>query len=154
MPKAPCPQLYHVLLLIMKFASFFYSLLLVIAFSGASFAQTPPFDEAAFENLAERTESVLSNTTTSTESLDILRSELLLYRAETFAQQGKLIDQLAEIETALDELGDPPADDATPEPESIAPATRCPKRRTRQGARTLSGIAPIVPPCRYPHQTN
>ena len=120
MPKAPCPQLYHVLLLIMKFASFFYSLLLVIAFSGASFAQTAPFDGAAFENLAERTESVLSNTTTSTESLDILRSELLLYRAETFAQQGKLIDQLAEIETALDELGDPPADDATPEPESIA----------------------------------
>nr|MCA8834775.1 hypothetical protein [Pseudomonadota bacterium] len=108
----------------MKLIPPFYSLLavvaLVLAIATPSHAQTPPFDEAAFENLAERTESVLSNTTTSAESLDILRSELLLYRAETFAQQGKLIDQLAEIETALDELGDPPADDATPEPESIA----------------------------------
>ena len=108
----------------MKLIPPFYSLLavvaLVLAIATPSHAQTPPFDEAAFENLAERTESVLSNTTTSAESLDILRSELLLYRAETFDLQSGLIDQLAEIKAALDELGDPPADDATPEPESIA----------------------------------
>ncbi len=112
----------------------------VVAFiSCAAFAQNSDnnFDIEQFRELASRAESVVSSGQASTEALEILRSDLVKYRAQALSSQEARARRVATVQKQIAVLGDAP-EEGQQETEQVT------ARRTELNGQLAEARAPLI----------
>ncbi|KAB7616137.1 mechanosensitive ion channel family protein [Amylibacter sp. SFDW26] len=112
----------------------------VVAFIAcAAFAQNSnnAFDIEQFRELASRAESVVSNGQASTEALEILRSDLVKYRAQALSSQEARARRVATVQEQIAVLGAVP-EEGQQETEQVT------ARRTELNGQLAEARAPLI----------
>ena len=97
----------------MKRVLFVFALLVALPFAAFAQETTKIFDAEAFESTAERAQSVVENKAASSEAMEELRQQLVVFRTEAVNQKALAAARVTPIFSRIQALGPAPAEGET-----------------------------------------